>query len=109
MPHHLGGARRGQPAHAIRPGRPSAQGSGRCPNRKKRPPMSSDSDSRTAEPRYFLDPDGETFMLHRPDEAQVEAMVAMGAREIGAEEYRELEKERMGTEEGPPTGGYGDA
>lgn len=71
--------------------------------------MSSDSDSRTARPRYFLDPDGETFMLHRPDEAQVEAVTATGAREIGAEEYRELEKERMGTEEGPPTGGYPDS
>lgn len=58
------------------------------------------------EPRYFQGPDGDCLMLHNPDEDQVESLEAMGAEEITREEYREIETERMGTDEGPPTGGY---
>lgn len=58
------------------------------------------------EPRYFQGPDGDCLMLHNPDEDQVESFEAMGAEEISQEEYREIETERMGTDEGPPTGGY---
>lgn len=58
------------------------------------------------EARYFQGPDGDCLMLHDPDSAQVEALEEMGAEEITREEYREIETERMGTDEGPPTGGY---
>lgn len=58
------------------------------------------------EPRYFQGPDGDCLMLHNPEESKVETLEAMGAEEISQAEYREIEKERMGTEEGPPTGGY---
>ena len=58
------------------------------------------------EARYFQGPDGDCLMLHNPDSNQVEALEEMGAEEITREEYREIETERMGTDEGPPTGGY---
>lgn len=58
------------------------------------------------EPRYFQGPDGDCLMLHNPDEDQVTSLQEMGAEEISQEEYREIETERMGTDEGPPTGGY---
>lgn len=58
------------------------------------------------EPRYFQGPDGDCLMLHNPHEDQVESLQEMGAEEISQEEYREIETERMGTDEGPPTGGY---
>lgn len=58
------------------------------------------------EPRYFQGPDGDCLMLHNPDQDQVTSLQEMGAEEISQEEYREIETERMGTDEGPPTGGY---
>ena len=58
------------------------------------------------EARYFQGPDGDCLMLHNPDEDKVEALEEMGAEEISREEYREIETSRMGTDEGPPTGGY---
>lgn len=58
------------------------------------------------EPRYFQGPDGDCLMLHNPDEDQVTSLQEMGAEEISQEDYREIETERMGTDEGPPTGGY---
>ena len=58
------------------------------------------------EARYFQGPDGDCLMLHNPDADQVDALEEMGAEEITREEYRKIETERMGTDEGPPTGGY---
>lgn len=58
------------------------------------------------EPRYFQGPDGDCLMLHSPEDSQVEALQEMGAEEISRERYREIETERMGTDRGPPTGGY---
>lgn len=56
--------------------------------------------------RYFQGPDGDCLMLHDPEPSQVEALEEMGAEEISREQYREVETARMGTDEGPPTGGY---
>lgn len=58
------------------------------------------------EPRYFQGPNGDCLMLHNPGDGQVEALEEMGAEEISQETYRQIETERMGTDEGPPTGGY---
>lgn len=58
------------------------------------------------EARYFQGPDGDCLMLHDPDESQVETLKEMGSEEISREEYREIETARMGTDQGPPTGGY---
>lgn len=57
-------------------------------------------------PRYFRGPDGDCLMLHNPEDGQVDALEAMGAEEISHARYREIETDRMGTDEGPPTGGY---
>lgn len=57
--------------------------------------------------RYFIDPTGETFMLHHPSDEKIEAVgLAFGVKEISAERYRELEDERMERDESVPTGGY---
>lgn len=58
------------------------------------------------EPRYFRGSDGDCLMLHNPEDSQVEALEEMGVEEISQETYREIETERMGTDQGPPTGGY---
>lgn len=58
------------------------------------------------EAQYFQGPDGDCLMLHNPERSQVASLEEMGIEEISREEYREIETRRMGTDEGPPTGGY---